>query len=596
MNESKNPATLEKGDKLIYQLHLSCLKTMRLSGAKALIRSLENEGVEVIFGIPGGAILPVYDALYDSKIRHILVRHEQCAAHAADGYARAGGRVGVCMATSGPGATNLVTGIATAYMDSSPVVAITGQVARSMIGKDAFQEADIIGITTPITKYSFQIQSPEEVPRTIKQAFRISAEGRPGPVLVDFPIDVQRQEAEVSLDVEVPQQGPKTVKEPHPLQVKRAAELLLNAERPMILAGGGVILSNASKELQTLAEFMSIPVVVTLMGKGAFPENHPLYLGRIGMHGSAVANKLVPEADLILAVGTRFSDRSVGKFEDFGKEGKIIHIDVDAAEIGKNIKPDIPIVADAKKALSSIYDAVKKISRKSDRSTWLKRIKEVKDQLESLQKPSSSELSPRNIIKEIRRLMPADGIVTTGVGRNQMWAAMYFEAYHPRTFITSGGLGTMGFGFPAALGAKVAKPNCVVVDIDGDGSFLMTERELATSVVAEIPVIVVILNDGWLGMVKYWQDLFYGRKYCATCLKRGCPDFVKLAEAYGANAARPQSLEEFSKAFREAMSSDRTTVIDVWIRPDEPVLPFAPPGKPLTETIIDLREVRRGGG
>ncbi|RLG04963.1 MAG: biosynthetic-type acetolactate synthase large subunit, partial [Thaumarchaeota archaeon] len=494
---------------------------MRLSGAKALIKSLENEGVEAIFGIPGGAILPVYDALYDSKIRHILVRHEQCAAHAADGYARAGGRIGVCMATSGPGATNLVTGIATAYMDSSPLVAITGQVARSMIGKDAFQEADIIGITTPITKYSFQIQSPEEVPRTIKQAFRISAEGRPGPVLVDFPIDVQRQEAEVSLDVEAPQQGPKPIKDPHPLQVKRAAELLLNAERPLILAGGGVILSNASNELRRLAELMSIPVVVTLMGKGAFPENHPLYLGRIGMHGSAAANKLVLEADLILAVGTRFSDRSVGKFEEFGKGGRIIHIDVDAAEIGKNIKPDIPIVADAKKALSSIYDAVKKLSRKSDTSTWLKRVKEVKDRLESLQKPSSSELSPRNIIKEIRKLMPADGIVTTGVGRNQMWAAMYFETYHPRTFITSGGLGTMGFGFPAALGAKVAKPSCVVVDIDGDGSFLMTERELATSVIAEIPVIVVILNDGWLGMVKYWQDLFYGRKYCATCLKRG---------------------------------------------------------------------------
>ncbi len=570
---------------------------MRLSGAKALIKSLENERVEVIFGIPGGAILPVYDALYDSNIRHILVRHEQCAAHAADGYARAGGRIGVCMATSGPGATNLVTGIATAYMDSSPIVAITGQVARAMIGKDAFQEADIIGIATPITKYSFQLQSPEEVPRAVKQAFYLASEGRPGPVLVDFPVDVQKQEGEVELEVEVTPQGYKAVKEPHPLQVKRAAELLLKAEKPVILAGGGVILSNASEKLRKLAEYMLIPVTVTLMGKGAFPENHPLFLGRVGMHGSAVANKLIAEADLILAVGTRFSDRSVGKFDEFGKDCKIIHIDIDAAEIGKNIKPDIPIVADAESALAAIYGAVKKLSKKLETSAWVQKIEEVKKQVaEASPESPFSELSPKNVIRELRKLLPADGIATTGVGRNQMWAAMYFEAYHPRTFITSGGLGTMGFGFPAALGAKVAKPNSIVVDIDGDGSFLMTERELATSIVAEIPVIVVIMNDGWLGMVKYWQDLFYGRKYCATCLQRGCPDFVKLAEAYGANAARPRSLEEFSKAFKEAMNSDKTTVIDVWIHSEEPVLPFAPPGKPLTETLTDLREVKRSGG
>ncbi|MCD6591507.1 MAG: biosynthetic-type acetolactate synthase large subunit [Thaumarchaeota archaeon] len=568
---------------------------MRLSGARALIKSLENEKVEVIFGIPGGAILPVYDALYDSSIRHILVRHEQCAAHAADGYARASGRIGVCMATSGPGATNLVTGIATAYMDSSPIVAITGQVARNMIGRDAFQEADIIGITTPITKYTFQLQSPEEVPRIVRQAFHIASEGRPGPVLIDFPVDVQRQEAEITLDSGMGSlERYKAVVDPHPLQVKRAAELLLDAEKPVILAGGGVILADASEELRSLAEYMMMPVAVTLMGKGAFPENHPLFLGRIGMHGSAAANKLITEADVILAVGTRFSDRSVGRLEEFGKESKIIHVDIDAAEIGKNVKPDIPIVADAKRALKAILEAVKALSRKLDRSAWIERIKQVKREIDGrISSGGGSTLSPRNVIKEIRRLLPANGIVTTGVGRNQMWAAIYFEAYHPRTFITSGGLGTMGFGFPASLGAKVAKPESIVVDIDGDGSFLMTERELATSIIAEIPVIVVIMNDGWLGMVKYWQDLFYGRKYCATCLKRGCPDFVKLAEAYGANAARPQSLEEFSKAFKEAMNSDRTTVIDVWISPDEPVLPFAPPGKPLTETIVDLREVRK---
>jgi acetolactate synthase-1/2/3 large subunit len=568
---------------------------MRLSGAKALIKSLENEGVEVIFGIPGGAILPVYDALYGSSIRHILVRHEQCAAHAADGYARASGRVGVCMATSGPGATNLVTGIATAYMDSSPIVAITGQVARHMIGRDAFQEADIIGITTPITKYSFQIRSAEEVPRVVKEAFYLAAEGRPAPVLIDFPVDVQREEAEMDFDVKISPHLNKVVKEPHPLQVKRATEILLNAERPVILAGGGVIISNASEELRALAELLMIPVMVTLMGKGAFPENHPLYIGRIGMHGSAAANKLIMEADAILAVGTRFSDRSTGRFDTFARDATLIHVDIDAAEIGKNIRPDIPIVADAKHALKAIYEAAKELARKKDNSIWLQRVKEVKESLEKAGRRSADELSPKNLIREIRKLLPADGIVTTGVGRNQMWASLYFEVYHPRTFITSGGLGTMGFGLPAALGAKVAKPNSIVVDIDGDGSFLMTERELATSITENIPVIAVILNDGWLGMVKYWQDLFYGRKYCATCLKRGIPDFVKLAEAYGANAARPQSLDEFSKTFKEAMSSDRTTVIDVWINPDEPVLPFAPPGKSLAETIIDLREVKKGG-
>ncbi len=570
-------------------------KKMRLSGAKALIKSLEDEGVEVIFGIPGGAILPVYDALYGSSIRHILVRHEQCAAHAADGYARASGRVGVCMATSGPGATNLVTGIATAYMDSSPIVAITGQVARHMIGRDAFQEADIIGITTPITKYSFQIRSAEEVPRVVKEAFYLAAEGRPAPVLIDFPVDVQREEAEMDFDVKISPHLNKVVKEPHPLQVKRATEILLNAERPVILAGGGVIISNASEELRALAELLMIPVMVTLMGKGAFPENHPLYIGRIGMHGSAAANKLIVEADVILAVGTRFSDRSTGRFDTFARDATLIHVDIDAAEIGKNIRPDIPIVADAKHALKAIYEAAKELARRKDNSTWLQRVKEVKESLEKTGQHSADELSPKNLIREIRKLLPADGIVTTGVGRNQMWASLYFEVYHPRTFITSGGLGTMGFGLPAALGAKVAKPNSIVVDIDGDGSFLMTERELATSIAENIPVIAVILNDGWLGMVKYWQDLFYGRRYCATCLKRGIPDFVKLAEAYGANAARPQSLEEFSKSFKEAMSSDRTTVIDVWINPDEPVLPFAPPGKSLAETIIDLREVKKGG-
>ncbi|MCS7132509.1 MAG: biosynthetic-type acetolactate synthase large subunit [Aigarchaeota archaeon] len=559
---------------------------MRLSGAKALVKSLEAVGVEVIFGIPGGAILPTYDALYDSKIRHILVRHEQCAAHAADGYARASGGVGVCMATSGPGATNLVTGITTAYMDSSPVVAITGQVSRGMIGKDAFQEADIIGITTPITKYTFQIRDPREVPKTVKQAFYIASTGRPGPVLIDFPVDVQREEADIDFDEEFELLSLRPTVDPHPLQVKKAAELLLNAERPVILAGGGVIISGASEELVRLAEYLSAPVAFTLMGKGAMPEDHPLCLGMVGMHGSAVANKIILEADVLLAVGTRFSDRSTGKFEEFCKDAVRIHIDIDAAEIGKNVKPHVPIVADAKKALSAIYEAIEKISPKMDRSTWVQRVKWMRERLATIPISSSGSIRPKEVIEEIRRQLPQDSIITTGVGRNQMWAAMYFKAYRPRTFITSGGLGAMGFGFPAALGAKVAKPDKIVVDIDGDGSFLMTERDLATSIVENIPVIVVILNDGWLGMVKYWQDLFYRKRYCATCLKRGCPDFVKLAEAYGANGFRAHTLDEFSKAFSEALKSDVTTVIDVWISPDEPVLPFVPPGRPLNDIIL----------
>jgi len=571
---------------------------MWLTGARALVKALEKQGVEVVFGIPGGAILPTYDALYDSEIRHILVRHEQCAAHAADGYARVSGRVGVCMATSGPGATNLVTGIATAYMDSSPVVAITGQVARSMIGRDAFQEADIIGITTPITKYNFQVRDPREVPVAVKQAFYIASSGRPGPVLIDFPVDVQREQADIDLEAEANMISYKPVADPHPLQVKRAAELLLEAERPVILAGGGVIISNASEELIELSEHLLIPVATTLMGKGSFPEDHPLHLGMIGMHGSAAANKLISEADVLLAVGTRFTDRSTGRFDEFCRDARIIHVDIDAAEIGKNVRSHVPIVADAKRTLKAIYEAVRELASRRMESTWARRVRQVKEELASLDapRPDSDSLRPRDIIEEIRRQLPATGIVTTGVGRNQMWAAMYFKTYRPRTFITSGGLGTMGFGLPAAIGAKVAKPESPVVDIDGDGSFMMTERELATSIAEEIQVVVVIMNDGWLGMVKYWQDLFYGGRRIATNLRRGIPDFVKLAEAYGASGARVHTIQEFSKALREALESDVTSVIDVVISPDEPVLPFVPPGKPLSEMLLDLREVRRGGG
>ncbi len=551
-----------------------------MSGAEALVKALEKQGVKVIFGIPGGAILDIFDALAGSSIRTILTRHEQCAAHAADGYARASGQVGVCMATSGPGATNLVTGIATAYMDSSPVVAFTGQVPRRLIGRDAFQEADIIGITCPITKHNFMVERASDMLLIVEKAFHIASSGRPGPVLVDIPKDVQIE----STDVMNVEGGPKTTfhqpnYSPHPLQVKRAAQLLASAEKPMIIAGGGVIASNASQELLAVAELLMAPVATTLMGKGAIPENHPLATGLLGMHGTVASNKLVQEADVVLAVGTRFSDRTTGKMDEFCPDAKIIHIDIDAAEIGKNIEADVPIVADAKKALQEIYKLLSTGIVKKERTAFLAKIKELKEQLE-WKASCESGLKPPRLMAEIRQILPEDAIVTTEVGQNQMWAAIYLKVYKPRTFISSGGLGTMGFGFPAALGAKVAQPEVPVVDIAGDGSFIMTEQDLATSVKENIPVTVVVLNNSVLGMVAQWQRLFYNRRYFAVNLGR-VPDFVKLAEAYGAQGFRVQNLKEFCSVFKKAIKSDVTTVIDVPISPEENVLPMVPPGKGL---------------
>ncbi|MEM2093600.1 MAG: biosynthetic-type acetolactate synthase large subunit [Candidatus Bathyarchaeia archaeon] len=563
-----------------------------MTGARALIESLKQQKVEVIFGIIGGAILPVYDALYNSDIRHILSRHEQCAAHAADGYARASGRPGVCMATSGPGATNLVTGIANAYMDSSPVIAFTGQVSTFsrnssyMIGKDAFQEADIIGITTPITKFNYQIRSAAEIPKIVRSAFYIATSGRPGPVLVDLPKNVQMDTAEMDFSSSMAFRGYKPVTDPHPLQIKRAAEILLSAERPVILAGGGVIISNAFQELLNLSELLLAPVATTLMGKGCFPENHPLSLGHIGMHGNPVANKMILEADVLLAVGTRFSDRTTGRLDTFCKDAKIIHVDIDPAEIGKNLDVDLPIVADAKKALAAIHAALsEKISNPKGNSSWLQKIKDAKEAYELSSANNNGGLRPKILLKELRQLLPEDAILTTEVGQNQMWAALHFKVIKPRTYITSGGLGTMGFGFPAALGAKVACPDRIVVDVAGDGSFLMTEQELACSVEEKIPVTVIVLNNSVLGMVAQWQRLFYDRRYIAVKLGR-VPDMVKLAEAYGARGIRVGSVEEFRKAVKEAINSEVTTVIDVPISPEEDVLPIVPPERGLNEMLI----------
>ncbi len=565
-----------------------------MSGAQALIEALKREKVEVIFGIIGGATLPIYDVLRDSGIRHILCRHEQCAAHAADGYARASGRVGVCMATSGPGATNLVTGIATAYMDSSPIIALTGQANRFsanttyMIGKDAFQEADIIGITTPITKYNFQVKEASEIPKAVKLAFYIATTGRPRPVLIDLPKDIQVETAQMEFNNDVKIRGYKPTTKPHPIQVKRAVELLLMAERPVIFAGGGVLLSNAAPELLALANFLMAPVAISLMGKGCFPENHPLSLGVVGMHGSPTANKLILEADVLLAVGVRFSDRTVGTLDEFCPDAKIIHIDIDSAEIGKNVDVDIPIVADAKRTLETINQQLIQRLKKQRSSLWFDRVQKYKNQLQSLAESSSSGgyINPQKLLVELRKILPEDTIVTTEVGQNQMWAALHFKALKPRTFLSSGGLGTMGFGFPAALGAKVACPDRLVVDIAGDGSFIMTSQDLACSVMEKIPVIVIVLNNSMLGMVAQWQRFFYNRKYCAVELGNS-PDFVKLAEAYGAQGFRVSSLNEFSKAVRKAMKSDITTVIDVPISPEENVFPMIPPGKGLKDMITE---------
>jgi len=569
------------------------MSTTKMTGADALLQSLEKQGVTHVFGILGGAILPVYDELCrHPKIRHILARHEQGAAHAAAGYARASGKPGVCFATSGPGATNLVTGIANAYMDSSPVIAVTGQVPSNgtdssyIIGRDAFQEADIIGITTPITKYNHQLRSAAEIPQAINSAFYIATTGRPGPILIDFPKNVQAETANITFNGKIDIPGYRPPSNPHPLQIRKAVETLIDAERPAILAGGGVITANAADELLTVAELLMAPVATTFMGKGSFPEIHPLSIGNIGMHGNPLANKLLLEADVLLTVGARFSDRSTGVLSTFCPEAKIIHVDVDAAEIGKNVEVDVPIVADAKKALAAIYERLIKHAKKKADTPWLQRVKTSKQLLNPPEKGEATELKPKPLLQTLRKLLPEDAILTTEVGQNQMWAALYFQTLKPRTFISSGGLGTMGFGFPAAIGAKTACPKRQVVDIAGDGSFIMTEQELACSVLEDIPVTVIVLNNGVLGMVAQWQRMFYKKRYMAVKLGKS-PDFVKLAEAYGAQGYHVQSIPEFQKAIKQALKSPVTTVIDVPISMEEDVVPMVPPGCGLNQQVGD---------
>lgn len=559
---------------------------VEMIGAKALIASLEKENVEIVFGLPGGANLPIYDELVDANFRHILVRHEQAAGHMADGYARIKRKSGICLATSGPGATNLITGIATAHADSIPIIAITGQVPLAMIGKDAFQETDIIGISNPCTKYAFQPRKAIEIPEMIKKAFYIAESGRPGPVLVDIPKDVQQEKADIEFPELIKVRGYKPAFDPNISQIEKAIELIMKAEKPIIMAGGGVILSGAFHELQALAEILMCPVVTTFKGKGAFPENHNLAMGPIGMHGHAEANKIIIEADCIIAIGARFSDRSVGRFDEFGKGMSIIHFDVDPAEIGKNKSVDVAVIGDVKSSLRTIVKMfTTKGIRRDPENVWLKRRKELIEYYTSTIKDYSREITAKKTLKKLRELLPPESIVTTEVGQCQMWASLHFDVISPGTFFSSTGLGTMGFGFPASIGAKAAKPSVPVVDIAGDGSFSMTENSLAVSVLEKLPVIVFLLNNYMLGMVAQWQRTFYNRRYMGVHQNR-CPDYVKLAESYGAQGIRVQSMSELDKAIKTAVNSDVATVIDIPIDPEEDVYPFVAPGSGLKDMIV----------
>ncbi len=560
-------------------------KNTRMTGARALIESLYAEKVDVIFGYPGGVLLPIYDALFDADIKHILVRHEQAAAHAADGYARATGKVGVCLATSGPGATNLVTGIANAYMDSVPMVAITGQVPRSMLGNDAFQEADITGITLPITKHNYLVQDVKDLPRIIKEAFHIASTGRPGPVLVDIPKDVTTDELDFKYPDKVDLRGYKPTKAGHRQQIKRAAEAISKAKKPVLYVGGGIIISDASSELLELAETIQAPVTTTLLGKGAFPDTNPLCVGMPGMHGTKYANFAIQECDLLIAVGVRFDDRVTGKIDSFAPNAKIIHIDVDPAEISKNVRVDIPVVGNAKSILKLLVEFVKEnLQGNVNTKEWNKKWGKWKKQY-VLHYVPDNKLKPQYIIEQISDMYP-DSIIVTEVGQNQMWAAQYFKFTKPRTFISSGGLGTMGYGFPAAMGAKMGQPDKIVFDIAGDDSFQMSSQELATVVQNEIPVIVAILNNGFLGMVRQWQELFFDRRYSHTCIDNSV-DFVKLAEAYGALGLRVTKPDEVRPALKKAVNSGRPTVIDFVVDKEENVSPMVPAGAAINE-ILDL--------
>ncbi|MFY9132939.1 MAG: biosynthetic-type acetolactate synthase large subunit [Candidatus Methanoculleus thermohydrogenotrophicum] len=551
------------------------------TGARTLIEALRREGVDIIFGYPGGSVLPIYDELYDSSIRHVLVRHEQAAAHAADGYARASGRVGVCLATSGPGACNLVTGIATAYMDSVPIVALTGQVPTGMLGNDAFQESDITGITMPITKHNYLVKDADDLDCVVQEAFYIARTGRPGPVLIDLPKDVtngpvtggRAAPGGVSL------RGYQPTYEGHVRQIDKALDLIAQAERPLIYAGGGVVHSGASAELLKFVEAAAIPVTTTLMALGAVPGDHPLNLGMLGMHGTQTANYAVTECDLLIAIGARFDDRVTGKIETFAPNAAVIHIDIDPAEIGKNKAVDVPIVGDVKAVLQTL---LQRMQRRGDTARWIARINTWRAQY-PLRYRDDDRLRPQYVIQELSDLLKGEAIIASEVGQNQMWTALYYCFRKPRTWLTSGGLGTMGYGFPAAIGAHFARPDLPVFDIAGDGSFQMNIQELGTVAHHTIPVKVVILNNMYLGMVRQWQELFYDRRYAYTELPP--VDFVKIAHAYGIEGIMVDEKEDVLEALQAALATDGPFVLDFRIEREENVFPMVPAGAAINEMI-----------
>ncbi len=562
-----------------------------MKGGEAIIKALIEQGADTVFGYPGGQVLPLYDMIYGSDLKHILVRHEQSASHAADGFARASGKVGVCISTSGPGATNLVTGIATAYMDSSPVIAITGQVPTHLIGKDAFQEVDMLGISMPITKHAYQPKNSDEIPSLVKLSFEIASSGRPGPVVIDVPKNVQEEELKKYADNAIKTPGYSPTIKGNPRQIQKASKLINSGEKPVILIGGGVISSGASQELVKFSNLIKAPVTTTLMGKGAFPENHDAYLGMLGMHGRKVANLSVDESDCLIAIGCRFSDRTTGKVDEFARNAKIIHIDIDPAEIGKNVEVDVPIVGDAKAILNSLIDSIKILKneeRESKSQQWYEDSILFKNGcIPRFTYSQDTPLKPQQVIKEIATSLNDDAIITTDVGQHQMWMAHFYHTHKPRKFISSGGLGTMGFGFPSAIGAKVAMPNNDVVAVTGDGGFLMVCQDLATIKEYDIPITICLFNNRKLGMVYQWQNLFYNERLSHTDLGQ-TPDFVKLAESFGISAERIKNPSEVESALKSSLKDGEARLLDIVIDKDE-VLPMVPPGCGITDILGEYK-------